>query len=105
MTKIFGAQNTGLPHEIFSNASGNPSATLRTSATPGSSSWNMIGCGMSATLSGSHPFVDFVEDAGGRLCRLLEQSPTIRPNKRHATGEVVCGPARIACQGECHPTR
>jgi hypothetical protein len=46
ITKIFGAQNTGLPHEIFSNASGNPNAIVRTWASPRSSSENMIGCGM-----------------------------------------------------------
>jgi hypothetical protein len=46
MTNIFGAQNTGLPQEIFSNASGKLRQILRTSASPRSSSLNMIGCGM-----------------------------------------------------------
>jgi hypothetical protein len=46
MTNIFGEQNTGRPQEIFSNASGKPSAILRTCASPRSSSRNMIGCGM-----------------------------------------------------------
>ena len=52
MTKIFGAQNTGRPQEIFSNASGKPSAILRSSASPKSSSRNMIGCGMRPELPG-----------------------------------------------------
>ena len=46
MTNIFGAQNTGLPQEIFSNVSGKLKQILRTSASPRSSSLNMIGCGM-----------------------------------------------------------
>jgi hypothetical protein len=32
MASIFGAQNTGLPHDTFANASGKLSASLRTSA-------------------------------------------------------------------------
>ena len=51
ITNIFGAQNTGLPQEIFSNASGKPSAIFRTSASPRSSSRNMIGCGMGVSVT------------------------------------------------------
>src|SRR6185312_15795631 len=51
MTNIFGAQNTGLPHETFSNASGKPRQISRTSANPGSSSRNMIGCGMGVRVT------------------------------------------------------
>ena len=51
MTNIFGAQNTGLPQEIFSKAPGKPRQILRTSASPRSSSRNMIGCGMRASVT------------------------------------------------------
>ena len=47
MANIFDTKNAGLPWETFSNASGKPRAIVRTSARSGSSSRNMIGCGMS----------------------------------------------------------
>lgn len=47
MANIFDTKNAGLPWETFSNAPGKLSAIVRTSARRGSSSRNMMGCGMS----------------------------------------------------------